>query len=85
MSFLRLHRDPANVTAGPVPQPPPCTRTEQAAPHAVTAGNAPVYAVGTTRAGCAGLRISLFEAVKPAQPIETRPDRQDANTTGAPQ
>jgi hypothetical protein len=85
MSFLHRSQDPANVTAGPIPQPPPRTRTGQAAPHAVTAGNAPVYAVGTARAGCAGLRISLFEAVKPTQPAATRPDRQDANTTGAPQ
>jgi hypothetical protein len=85
MSFLRLRQDPANVTAGPVPQPPSCTRTEQAAPQAVTAGNAPVYAVGTARASCAGLRISPFEAVKSAQPTATHPDRQDANTTGAPQ
>lgn len=85
MSFLRLRQDPANVTAGPAPQPPSRTRAEQAAPHAVTTGNAPVYAAGTARAGRAGLRITLFEAAKPTQPTETRPDRQDADTTGAPQ
>ena len=85
MSFLHLRQDPANVTAGPAPQPPSCTRTGQAAPRAVTAGNAPVYAAGTARPGCAGLRISLFEAVKSAQPAATRPDRQDASTTGVTQ
>ena len=49
MSFLHLRRDPANVTSGPAPPLPSCTRTVQAAPHAATPGNAPVYAAGTAR------------------------------------